>query len=150
MNHVSLAVLSGVLLVSSARAQVVEGVTLIMDESGDGAGHVMVNPFGMRTDAAGNLYVACDSSNAFRVTPAGVITELINFAGDGQGHHLEYCRAIALGGTGEVFVAGQGTDNAFRIAPGGAITQIIDATGDGLGNELNQPWTMAADAAGNA
>ena len=149
MKPVALALLAGALLVSSARAQVVEGVALIMDESGDGAGQVMVNPFGMRTDAAGNLYVACDSSNAFRVTPAGVITELIDFAGDGQGHLLLYCRAIAVGGTGDVFVAGQGSDNAFRIVPGGTITQIIDASGDGAGHALEGAWGIAVDRAGN-
>jgi hypothetical protein len=149
MNHVALALFTGALLVSTARAQVVESVTLILDESGDGT-HTMVNPFGLRTDAAGNLYVACDSSNAFRVTPAGQVTELIDFSGDGQGHVLLYCRGIALGGAGEVFVAGQGSDNAFRISPGGRIEEIIDATGDGAGHELNQPWTLAADAAGNA
>ena len=149
MERFALALFTGVLLASPARAQVVESVALILDESGDGT-DVMVNPFGLRTDAAGNLYVACDSSNAFRVTPAGAITELIDLAGDGLGHHLEYCRGIALGGAGDVFVAGQGSDNAFRIAPGGAITQIIDSAGDGLGHELNQPWTLAADSAGNA
>ena len=38
-------------------------------------------------DAAGNTYVTeAPSSNAFKITPDGVITQIIDAAGDGAGH----------------------------------------------------------------
>jgi cysteine-rich repeat protein len=53
------------------------GVTMVIDETGDGAGHLLDGPGGLGTDDDGNLYVAgTGSDNILQVTPAGVITEI--------------------------------------------------------------------------
>ncbi|MCP3915238.1 MAG: hypothetical protein GY711_06765 [bacterium] len=85
---------------------------------------------------------------AFKVTPAGVITQLIDHTGDGV-HPLNKAYDIAVHGQGNVYVAGYLTDNVFRVTPGGVITQIIDASGDGAGNVLQTPFSVAVDSADN-
>ena len=77
------------------------------------------------------------------------ITEIIDTTGDGLGNTLDYPWAIAVDGSGNVYVTGTNSDNAFQITPGGAITEIIDATGDGLGNPLDWPAGVAVDGSGN-
>ena len=59
-------------------------VTEIIDESGDGAGTPLWNPFSLGTDSSGNLYVCGRitfsnnlQSSVFRVAPGGLITALI-------------------------------------------------------------------------
>ncbi len=71
------------------------------------------------------------SSNAFKITPGGVITEIIDGTGDGASNQLFFPEAIAVDRSGNVYVTGLFSDNAFKITPGGVITEIIDFTGDG-------------------
>ena len=43
---------------------------------------IINNPFGIVVDSAGNVYVTGNRSfNAFKITPAGVITQIIDFTG---------------------------------------------------------------------
>jgi len=87
-------------------------------------------------------------SNAFKITPGGVITEIIDSTGDGGGNPLTAPRGIAVDGTGNVYVTGLSSDNAFKITPGGVITEIIDSTGDGV-NGLFSPQGITVDGSGN-
>lgn len=80
---------------------------------------------------------------------AGQITEIIDGTGDGMGNPLDVPSGIAVGGNGNVYVTGDGSDNAFKITPGGVITEIIDGTGDGMGNTLNGPSGIAVDGNDN-
>ncbi|MCH7892228.1 MAG: hypothetical protein IH921_12065, partial [Gemmatimonadetes bacterium] len=44
----------------------------------------LFNPAGIAVDASANVYVASfGTSSAFKITPSGVITQIINFLGDG-------------------------------------------------------------------
>ena len=87
-------------------------------------------------DVEGNVYVAgTGSSNAFKITPAGVITEIIDATGDSAGNRLDAPIGIAVDEAGNVYVTGAVSANAFKITPAGVITQIIDATGDGAGGK---------------
>ena len=110
----------------------------------------LAQPTEVAVDAAGNVYIAgSDSNNAYKITPAGVVTEIITGAGDGAGNVLEYPYGIAVDLAGNVYVTGLSSNNAFKISPGGAITQIINNTGDGEGNRLIRPTSIAVDATGN-
>ena len=86
----------------------------------------MSGPEEIAVDDVGNVYVAAFvSSNAFKITPAGAITEIISSSGDGQGHILEHAFGIEADVFGNVFVAGVDSNNVFRIDAAGAITQIL-------------------------
>ena len=62
--------------------------------------------------------------------------EIIDSTGDGAGNTLNDPFGVATDSSGNVFVAGEGSNNVFKITPGGTITEIIDSTGDGGGNTL--------------
>ncbi len=101
-------------------------------------------------DGSGNVYlVASNTNNAFKITPGGVKTEIIDATGDGGGNTLSTPVGIAVDGSGNVYVGGYGSHNAFKITPGGVKTEIIDATGDGGGNALANPHGIAVDGSGN-
>ncbi|MEZ5215129.1 MAG: hypothetical protein R2715_00730 [Ilumatobacteraceae bacterium] len=53
------------------------------------------------------------SRNVFRVSPAGVITEIIDATGDGAGNRSADPR-VAVDGAGNVYVTGVFSDNVFR------------------------------------
>ncbi len=132
-------------------------VLAIIDESGDGMGHSLHGPLGVAVDHAGNVYVPGvgypdeeTGGNAFKITPDGMVAQVIDAAGDGQGNPLLLTGDVAVDGQGNVYVSGRASNNVFRVAPDGTVTEIIDASGDGLGNALAGPWAVAADAAGNA
>ena len=107
-------------------------------------------PRGIAVDGSGNAYVAgYSTSNAFKIAPGGVITEIIDHAG-GVGSILDTACDIAVDGSSNVYVAGRFSNNAFKISPGGVITRIIDYTGDGQGAAFFFPQGIAVDGSGNA
>jgi uncharacterized protein YjiK len=109
-------------------------VTEILDATAGGAG-ILDGPSAVAADASGNVYVAAaDSQNAFKITSGGVVTELIDASGSGGTSPLVEGRGIAVGPSGNVYVAG--VDNVFRITPGGVVTEIIDSSGAGAGKPL--------------
>ena len=79
---------------------------------------------------------------------AQTITEIIDATGDGGGNTLSFPYGLVVDSSGNVFVAGAGSDNGFQITPGGTITEIIDETGDYLSNVLDAPRTIAVNADG--
>ncbi|MFV1980325.1 MAG: SBBP repeat-containing protein, partial [Rhodothermia bacterium] len=92
-------------------------VTMIIDASGDGAGHTLRFTAGIAVDGFGNVYVTgLLSHNAFMIAPSGIITEIIDASGDGKGNLLEKPPSIAVGGLNEVYVVGSSSHNVFKIA----------------------------------
>ena len=90
----------------------------------------------LRLNITGNVYISgFDSDNAFKITAAGVITEIIDETGDGLGSNLEASIGIAVDGDGNVYVTGDGSDNVFKVTPTGVIIEIINATGTALGKQ---------------
>ncbi len=143
-------------------------ITEIADATGDGTGNVLDRTFGIALDGSGNVYVSGETSdNVFKIDAPGTcstsgttctISEIMDSAGDGAGNLLDLPFCVAVDLSGNVYVAGKGSDNVFRIAAPGTcstdgipctITEIIDATGDGAGNPLNDPQCVVADASGN-
>ena len=94
------------------------------------------------------LLVPLESSVQVAHAGLGIITEIIDSAGDGA-NGLANPFDIAVDAVGNVYVAGAGSNNAFKITPGGTITEIITSAGDGGGNTLDNPNGIAVDAAGN-
>ncbi len=125
-------------------------VNVFIDWYGDGAGNNLSSPANIAVGASGNTYVAASvSHNAFKVTPTGIITEIIDSTGDGAGNALSRCFGIAVDASDNVYVTGWNSDNAFKITPAGVITEIVDQTGDGEGNPLDAPYGIAVDVLGH-
>ena len=116
-------------LVTIAFSQgIVQGATVkqIIDASGDGVGATLNDPGGIAVSQGGNVYVVgIASSNVFKITPTGVIREIIDSSGDGI-HDLYIPIDVAVDANGNVYVSGYWTHNAFKITPTGTIAQIID------------------------
>jgi len=89
------------------------------------------------------------SDNAFKITPDGVITEIIDATGDGAGNLLNGPTLVAVDSSGNAYLPGKFTDNVFKITPDGVITEIIDETGDGAGNTLDWALGIAVDGSDN-
>ncbi len=124
-------------------------ITEIIDGTGDGGGNVLDGSWGVAVDDSGNVYVSGKkSNNAFKITPGGVITEIIDDTG-GAGEPLDGPGPIAVDGSGNVYVSAELSNNAFRITSVGVITEIIDEEGAGGEKPLAAPDGIAVDGAGN-
>ena len=67
-----------------------------------------LEPRGLEVGPEGNVFIAGFSSdNAFRVTPAGTITEIIDSAGDGIGNLLDRTTDVAVIDDGRVYVVSE-------------------------------------------
>lgn len=119
--------------------------------TGDGlGGHSLVDAYAVALDASGDaIVVGQHSDNAFRVTPAGVTTQIVDASGDGAGNALAGPVHAAADASGNFYVVGGGSVNAFRVTPAGVVTEILDAAGDGMGNALTGALGIAAGPSGN-
>jgi hypothetical protein len=84
-------------------------ITAIIDSSGDGAGNGMSSPLDVAVDGLGNAFVVAGSgassgSGAFKITPGGVVTEIIDLDGDGAGNGLARAAHVAVDPAGNAIV----------------------------------------------
>jgi sugar lactone lactonase YvrE len=103
----------------------------------------------MATDSLGNIYGTTGFDQVRKITPAGVVTTILDATGDGAGNAFRDGRAIVVDANDNIFVAGFDTNNVFKITPGGAITQVLDALGTCEGHLLDGPGGLAVDTDGN-
>ena len=131
--------------------------------STDGAGAAarFSDAHGIAVDSTGNVYVADSGNSTIRkITPAGVVTTLAGTAGaqgssDGLGAAgwFWYPRAVAVDGTGTVYVADNSTIR--KVTPAGLVSTLAgkagpwgNADGTGPDAQFNAPAGIAVDNAG--
>ena len=124
------------------------------------------NPCGLATDAAGNVYFADGYNHRIRkITTSGIITTIAGngtpgFGGDGSAAtaaQLDYPRAVAIDGSGNIFISDNGNFRIRKVTPTGTIstiagTSVAGFSGDGgpaTIAQLNDPGTIAVDLSGN-
>jgi streptogramin lyase len=124
-------------------------------------------PAGMAVDTNGNVYVADQDNHTIRqVTPAGVVTTLAGSGGvsgtnDGTGSaaRFNYPAGVAVGTSGNVYVADQYNDTIRQATPVGTnwvVTTLAGLAGssgsaDGTGSAARfaRPAGVAVDTNGN-
>lgn len=120
---------------------------------GNGAGSAarFTEPFGVVTDAAGNVYVAGGFDNAIRkITPAGVVTTV---AGGGPTSPFNVPEGIAIDAGGNLFVTDTYHCAIRKITPAGVVTLLAGGTagsadGNGAAAQFRNPRGIAVDSSG--
>lgn len=119
-------------------------------------------PTGIAVDRSGNLYVA-DSGNHLirRITPEGLVstwagTGTSGFAdGVGMAASFDLPAALALDGSGNLYVADFGNNRIRKVTPAGVVTTLAGsgakgrADGTGAAASFNNPQGLALDGNGD-
>lgn len=131
---------------------------------GTGSAARFYNPADVAADAAGNLYVADASNNTVRkITSAGQVSTQAGMAGDqgttdgaGTAALFYYPSAVAVDGTGTIYVADEYNQTIRKITSGGTVSTFAGTAGvsgaaDGVGSsaQFNYPSGVATDSTGN-
>ncbi|MFN9479791.1 MAG: hypothetical protein ACK6C0_10210, partial [Betaproteobacteria bacterium] len=131
---------------------------------GTGAAARFAAPYGVSVDAFGNVYVADTVNHTIRkITPVGVVSTLAGTAGssgsaDGIGSAVRFDspQAVAVDGSGNVYVADTNNHTIRNITPAGAVRTFAGTAGssgsaDGTGASVrfNRPGGVAGDGSGN-
>jgi hypothetical protein len=140
--------------------------------AGSGSGGAIVNgtgtaagfysPYGITSDAAGNLYVGEYSNQAVRkITSTAVVTTLAgngnsgNLNGTGTNATFNQPLGLAVDASGNVFVADYINHLIRKITPAGVVTTFAGSgtpaltDGTGTAAAFNGPFALAFDANGN-
>ncbi len=107
--------------------------------------HGLGEPVDVAVDTSSNVYVVGSAtSNAFKITPGGVITQIIDSSRT-EGGFAEPV-AVATAGTDVYVLGGASSRRAFKITPT-VITEIIGPGGDGV-HPFELPGDIATDNLG--
>jgi uncharacterized protein (TIGR03437 family) len=137
--------------------------------SGDGGPATsaqLSGPWGAAVDSAGNLYISDESNNRIRkVVPGGTISTVAGngtagYSGDGgpaTSAQLYRPMGVAVGSTGNLYIADSGNQRIRKVTPDGTISTVAGNgtqaySGDGgpaISAELSLPGAVAVDSAGN-
>ncbi len=156
-NNVHIITPNGLVSVLAGSATFVSGST-----DGTGTAALFNTPTGLAVDGEGNVYVADSGNSTIRkITQAGVVTTLAGTAGvegsaDGTGATASFNNpsALALDGTGNLYVADFGNNLVRKITPGGVVTTVAGTRGlygvmlGPLAGSLSAPSALVLDPAG--
>jgi DNA-binding beta-propeller fold protein YncE len=129
----------------------------------DSPGALFNSPYGIATDASGNVYVADSGNNAIReiAMPSGTVSTIAGGSagsanGTGSAAQFNEPYAVALNAAGDIFVADFNNNTIRMIAPGGVVTTFAGSAGnagstDGTGATARfwGPRGIATDSSGN-
>ena len=131
---------------------------------GTGTHALFSNVNGIVADGAGNVFVADTNNNTIRkISPSAIVTTLAGMAGkpgssDGIGINARFNlpTALAIDGSGNLYVADTGNNTIRRVSPTGVVSTLAGLMGttgsaDGIGNaaRFNAQYGIAVDSAGN-
>ncbi len=131
--------------------------------NGIGTAATFGNPTGIKTDAAGNIYVADHLTHIIRKIDAlGFVTTLAGKPyqtgdADGSGNQASFNRpyGLTLDNDGNILVADEWNHKIRRITPQGLVTTVAGTgvvgheNGLALSAGFNYPWDMTVDSSGN-
>jgi PKD repeat protein len=131
--------------------------------NGTGTAAKFNEPFAVAVDSVGNVFVADTNNNAIRkITPAGVVTTLAGGSGsgttDGTGTAAKFHepRAIAIDGSGTLFVADYENHMVRKVTSAGVVTTLAggadvsgNTDGQGTAARFMALQGLALDGAGN-
>ena len=127
----------------------------------------LVQPTGLATDTAGDLFIVDSADNVIReVTSGGTISTVAGTGTAGFNGNLSpptsfnlYApQAVAVDAAGDIFIAEENNDVIRKVTPAGAISIVagmvgqFGSTGDGgaaTSAKLQNPSAVAVDAAGD-
>ena len=129
---------------------------------GQGTAASFSMPFDVAVDRSGNVYVADYSGNTIRkILPTGLVTTLAGSGASGStngtGTAASFSRpaAVAVDGSGNVYVADAGDNTIRKITPAGEVTTLAgsgvrgSANGTGTAASFSEPFGVAVDGSGN-
>jgi sugar lactone lactonase YvrE len=89
-------------------------------------GSPLFNTAGLAFDAAGNLFVACQTANTInKITPAGVVS---TFVDNTKG--LSHPQGIAFDGQGNLYVANLNNQTIKKVTPAGVVSTFVSTGTD--------------------
>lgn len=129
---------------------------------GPGTAAQFGNPFGVASDAAGNLYVSDEMTGYVRkITPLGVVTTLAGNGakgfsnGKGATASFNMITGLALDAFGNIYVADQVNNLVRKVTPDGTVSTLAGngaagfADGAGAAAQFNYPTGILTDVLGN-
>jgi uncharacterized protein (TIGR03437 family) len=142
------------------------GVRGFSGDNGPGSSAMLLDPYAVAVDAAGNVYI-CDRFNSRirKVTPAGIITMVagngtqgsLGDGGPATSAQLNQPSGIAVDSAGNLYIADHNNARVRKVTPGGTITTVAGPgplngnLGDGgpATSAAVSPSGVAVDSAGN-
>ncbi len=149
-------------ITSAGAVTTLAGSGSVGSDDGTGTAASFKYPNGVAVDGSGNVYVADFGNDRIRkITSAGAVTTLAGSgsagAADGTGSVASFYSpdGVAVGGSGNLYVADTDNNSIRKITPAGAVTTLagssVRGSADGLGTAASfyAPAGVAVDSSGD-